>query len=187
MDFGFDGGSLTVNGINEANLANDFVTLPDLAVSDSFLGNSSFFKDFDGACPAVLASTFEKILLPPNDYAAVALILQAQDSSITYSKEKIWSPKNCDEISLSDIAFQLKTGLVAILPKIFYTRNKDDGCQFLFAINNLNNGYMLGLPFMQAFEFLLDFESGAISLAQKKEDFGAKLIDRMPEWKPIDV
>ena len=105
MDFGFEGGSLTVNGINETNLANDFVKLPDLAISDSFLGYSSFFKDFDDASPAVLASTFDKILLPPNDYAALALILQAQDSSIIYNKENIWSPKNCDEISLSDIAF----------------------------------------------------------------------------------
>lgn len=46
---------------------------------------------------------------------------------------------------------------------------------------------MLGLPFMQAFEFLLDFESGAISLAQKKEDFGAKLMDQMPDWYPIEI
>lgn len=56
--------------------------------------------------------------------------------------------------------------------------SEEDGADYLS-----NSGYMLGLPFLRAFNILLDFEANQVSFAQKKNNFGAILTGyNSPGW-----
>lgn len=130
-------------------------------------------------------------------------ILQMQDPAIEQlSDQLLISKKQCSQLSLKPIKFELGQDTLVQIPPKHFTKTIDEGdlnisdidvqdynCRILFELNypranaidqvfsdddgemkEVRDCYILGLPFVQSFTILLDFEKNRVGLAQKDYD-----------------
>ena len=114
--------------------------------------------------------------LPFMDFNPLKLFLEVSEKTLkqdTKSQYLYVPDKKCEDTQLRPIIFNI-AGLAFRLVVAQYTKDNDMGCQVLFKVQDEDFddvGYNLGLPFITAFNVILDYENNRIGFAEKYDSF----------------
>jgi hypothetical protein len=119
--------------------------------------------------------------MPKADFNQLGIHLSRKLSDFAIDGSKMIGASPCALYNLGNLTLTIDQ-MDYIIPPVYYSRTVDDShCEFLFAINNreepeTKDKYILGLPFLQAFMVVLDYEKNTIGLANKLNNLGAEIL-----------
>lgn len=118
--------------------------------------------------------------MPKADFIQLGIHLSRKISDFKHEGMKMIGGSPCEYYDLGNLTLTIDQ-MDYVIPPVYYSMTIDNQCEFLFAVNNhdetdLKDKYILGLPFLQAFIVVLDYEKNSIGLANKQNNLGAEIL-----------
>ena len=135
-------------------------------------GKLNFFKPKHSIGPghAVIAVASPYIEMPYGDLQYILNKMYKSDRTIRQNKVNgLWrSSRTCEKAVFRPITFTFGNYKFEIPPE-YWTREIDYNCHLLIKTTNgnIDEGYVLGTPFLQAFKVVLDYQKNKMGFAMK--------------------
>jgi hypothetical protein len=131
-------------------------------------------------CSALLATAQNSIKMPKADFTQLGIHLSRKISDLRNEGIKMIGGSPCEFYDLGNLTLTIDQ-MDYVIPSQYYSQTEDGQCHFLFEVNNddqsdLKDKYIIGLPFLQAFIVVLDYEQNTVGFANKQNNLGAEIL-----------